>query len=392
MSLGKKTGFFTRRNIIIIIGIVVVAGVTIGAIFWMRSSNEYNNGVIVIMNDDDFTKKEYNIPGTGTEVDPYRIEDRIIETSRVYAIWIADTTKFFIIKNCTLTSFVGIYINSVAEDTCTITNNTILLGNGNSIGINIESSPYSNINRNNVKSSNRDDSGFGITVLDSSYTTISRNYCDNISYGIQCWGESSNIIISQNYCEKCVIGIMIDSEDWTYYGEYHDVEMSSQTVTNNTCFNNKIGIYFFKDISLSDITYNNCSFNTKTGINIYSCQSIEISYNFVGNNTEGIRLNLVDDSLIYNNQINLNDFYGLNITNSESNMIYYNNFYNNNYAGIIIDESQAFDSTAASNSWYSTSLDEGNFWSELVWSSGITYSLDGGTNIDPYPLEFPVVL
>ncbi|MBN1329040.1 MAG: right-handed parallel beta-helix repeat-containing protein [Candidatus Heimdallarchaeota archaeon] len=393
MVFRNKSGKLSRNMLILIIGIVVVGGITIGAIIWMRSSNDYSKGNIVILKDTDFTKEEYNIVGSGTELDPYRIENRVIDTERIYSIWIAGTTKHFIIKNCTLSAYVAIYINSATTGTSTITNNTILLRSNDNTGIAIDRTPYSIVNNNIIKSANRDNSGFGITIFESSYTTITNNYCENITYGIQCWSQSTNIVISQNTCIECIIGIMVDSENWQMYPDpFQIVYMTNQAVTNNTCLFNEIGIYFYKDISLSDITYNNCSFNSKAGINLYSCESLEVSNNFLGNNTEGLRLRLIDDSLIYYNQINKNTFYGINLTESEGNLIFQNNFINNNYAGILIDESQAFDSTISYNSWYSTSSDEGNYWSEVIWISGVTYSIDGGTNIDPYPLEFPIIL
>ncbi|HUT82831.1 MAG TPA: right-handed parallel beta-helix repeat-containing protein, partial [Candidatus Bathyarchaeia archaeon] len=246
MVFRNKSGKLSRRTLIIIVGAIIIGGTVIGIYLFSRfSSNDYSNGEIVILKDDDFTKEEYNLPGTGTEIDPYRIENRVIVTERFYCIWIAETTNHFVIKNCTLSSYVTIYINSVATGTCTIINNTLLLRSGDNTGIAIDQTPHSVVTMNIIKCANRDNSGYGITVFESSYASITNNYCENITYGIQCWSESTNIVISQNYCIECLIGIMIDSETWFLSGIEHDVYMSIQTITNNTCLYNEIGIYFY---------------------------------------------------------------------------------------------------------------------------------------------------
>ena len=84
---------------------------------WSNSNRDYYNGEIVIKNDDDFTKR-YNLPGSGTSNDPYLIKDLTIETTKMWAVAVFDTTKHFVIENCTLAAFHGcIYLNSIDQRT-----------------------------------------------------------------------------------------------------------------------------------------------------------------------------------------------------------------------------------------------------------------------------------
>ena len=84
---------------------------------------------IVILDDQDFNN--YSFIGTGTENDPYIIEGYRIISDESACISIRDTTKHFIIRNCSLgfhnesSNHEGIYISDIASNTAKISNNRI---------------------------------------------------------------------------------------------------------------------------------------------------------------------------------------------------------------------------------------------------------------------------
>ena len=79
---------------------------------------------ILINHDDNFT--DYGFFGSGTELEPYLIQDLNISTSEKKAISINDTSLYFTIQNCFLESTqYGIEIRNVADGTVKIIGNTI---------------------------------------------------------------------------------------------------------------------------------------------------------------------------------------------------------------------------------------------------------------------------
>jgi hypothetical protein len=87
-----------------------------------------------------------------------------------------------------------------------------------------------------------------------------------------------------------------------------------------------------------------------------------------------------------------NDGHAINIANCFNNTVWGNNFLYNNPNGTIVIATlfykQAFDDEI--NHWYNPVLTLGNYWSDLLWNATAIYPLDGGSNIDLHPLEFPV--
>ncbi|MHA1212594.1 MAG: hypothetical protein ACTSSH_09040, partial [Candidatus Heimdallarchaeota archaeon] len=169
MSFSRSgTPKISRKTIMIIIAVIVIGGSVLGTYFWFKSTRNYSQGVIVILKDDDFTKEfelsgnEFNLPGSGTEADPYRIENLVIDSTLTYCIWIAETTKYFVIENCSLSAYVCIFIDSVEADTCQITDNTFTINSDDNSAITIDESPGIYVADNTIVSKNRDNSGYGI--------------------------------------------------------------------------------------------------------------------------------------------------------------------------------------------------------------------------------------
>ncbi|NHJ87049.1 MAG: hypothetical protein FK734_16420 [Asgard group archaeon] len=387
----KISNLSTRTIVIAIVGIIIV-GSFIGFFVWSRNNREYNYGYIVVAEDKDFTKR-YNFPGAGTQADPYRIENLVINVETVYGILIYETTSHFVIRNCTVSGNAGIYIQNVADSTCRIENNTIKVL-ANSYGIGIDHVIDGKIINNYIYST-VSNAMIGINVFSSSYIEIKENIITSITHGIEIWGYSDFASITFNDCNNCDLGIFLDARDWFAYPQgYVDGHLEDITVSNNTCLNNNLGIYLLAELSDTTIIYNNCSLNNESGIESNGCTSINILANNLKNNTVGITLIETTETEVGYNQIENSSGYGVNATDCHYLFIHENNFINNNLEGQSIGEAQAYDnnpveSSEGENKWHDIGIMEGNYWNDLAWNPSATYTIDGANNVDLYPKEFP---
>jgi parallel beta-helix repeat protein len=169
---------------------------------------------IFIKNDNSFTSANGVTGGSGTQNDPYIIENLVIDASGADGIKIQNTTKCFIIRNCLVenggNSHSGIFLDNVV--------------NGR-----IESNTCSN-------------NDHGIHLVGSSNNTLTNNTCSNNDHGIHLMSSSSNIL-SNNTCLNNAHGI-------------HLMFSSGNILDNNACENNsQYGIYL-KSSSNNTITRN----------------------------------------------------------------------------------------------------------------------------------------
>ena len=148
---------------------------------------------ITITNDGDFIT--YGFPGLGTAEDPYLIENYNITTNSEIGIYIEDTTKYFVIRNCYIDAYRrGIDIENTALGTTSIINNTC----------------FNNLHE------------FGIKLYQASFATIISNTCINSRDGIQVH-TSSGVIIANNTCIN---------------NDYQGIKMEfsfNATIMNNHC-------------------------------------------------------------------------------------------------------------------------------------------------------------
>ena len=296
---------------------------------------------IDITSDDNFT--DYGFIGNGSETNPYVIEGYNITTIENDAIYIAGTTKYFVVRNCYVDAGnYGILINNVADDTATIINNTC------------------------------NNNGFtGIKIDLSGGSTVDDNTCNNnLNNGILI-SYSGSSIVDNNTCNN-------NSDDGIYL--YFS---GSSTVTDNTCNDNNNGIHLYYSGS-STVTDNTCNNNSNNGIYIESSGSETLEKNTCNNNWAGIVLADSDLCNITYNHLQTNTNYGIRIYSTcESTSIYSNNFIDNHQMGSYC---QAFDD-GTDNYWYNTATSKGNYWSD--WVSG-SYSIDGSASaVDLYPLGAP---
>ncbi|MHA1907802.1 MAG: right-handed parallel beta-helix repeat-containing protein [Candidatus Thorarchaeota archaeon] len=271
----------------------------------------YSEGFIHISNNTDFLT--YGFPGSGTELDPYRIENRTI-IGDSHCILIHDTDAFFIIRNCTLGSLttvsgVGIRFMNVTNgivENCTISqkhhgiyldqsryhsfiNNTISRGY---MGIELESSENITIIDNSIVDNVHPDlkynyltGGIGLTFTPN--CTIDGNFLRNNSrYGLYEY-SSHNMVVRNNVFEKCGIapqGLGI-------------------AVSNNTVNGKPLGHWYNQtNLVIDPDDYGQ--------VIVANCTKVEIRDGEVYDATVGILLFLVNNATVYNVTSGLNTLAG----------------------------------------------------------------------------------
>ncbi len=212
-------------------------------------------------------------PGTGTEEDPYVIEGYNITTTLYNrGIFISETTKYFVIRNCYIDSvFDGIHIDRIASGTATIINNTIY---DNSRGIYLYYALSSTVTNNNCT-----DNGSGILFEHSSGSTATNNTCNDNSKGIYLTSSSSSTVVNNTCSSNSLKGIYIKNSD-------------GSTVTNNNCSNNNEEGIYLEDSDQCVITYNLLQENNNYGVYLLpdgheSWGNLIHHNNFVDNNLGG---------------------------------------------------------------------------------------------------------
>ena len=321
---------------------------------------------IYIKGNDNFTIPDpVNGGGSGTENDPYIIENWVISSENAHGIWIENTTAYFVIRNCVVENggdpygYVGIYLYNVVNGRI---ENCISENNG--AGIVLENSS------NNILTNNTCENGlFGIDLMSSDNNTLSNNTCSNnqevaivlMGTGIHLGGSGNNIL-TNNTCENNLLGIELGGSD-------------NNTLSNNACGNNPYD-----------------------GIYLWYSDNNHISNNTCENNGEGIGLWEDSDNNTLSNNTCENNFFGIYLYYSNNNLIYHNNIVNN-------ENLQAYDD--GSNYWDNGYPSGGNYWSDYTGADenhgenqdvpegdGIgdtPYDILGDNNQDRYPLMNPSV-
>ncbi|MHA1399799.1 MAG: NosD domain-containing protein, partial [Candidatus Heimdallarchaeaceae archaeon] len=301
---------------------------------------------IIIASDSDFSI----FPGTGTPEDPYIIEGFNITTTSDYGIYIHDTTKYFIIRNCYVDAdSTGIYIYNIADGTAIIVNNTCM---NSKSGIILYYSDYITFINNTC--SNNDN--YGISLSSSANTTLTNNTCsNNNNYGICLW-YSDNVTLTNNMCmnnngdgislyisDNVILTDNIFLNNGLYVYGVLDTFLSC-TISNNYV-NGKLLGYFtnINDIIIDDPVYgqlfvinstnvtikNQVITNTSIGINvIYSQVATLINNTCMNNNYDGIYLRYSDYVTVTNNTCSNNNWDGISLSSSDNTILTDNTFIN----------------------------------------------------------------
>jgi len=305
---------------------------------------------IYIISNENFIPANGVVGGSGTENDPYTIENWALDASTAHGIWITNTTAYFIVRNCLVENGVDNY-NGIRLENVMNGGVESCISRNNFNGIHQKYSFYTSISYNTCEN-NHDD---GIHIRDSSYTSVSNNTCEsNNSDGIQV-SNSSCTSISHNTCDNNhASGIYLKSNS------YHN------TVDNNVCLGSNYGIH------LSDYCDNNV-----------------LSNNILGSNVFGVRLKGSSNNILRYN-ICENNSWGISLRfSSDNNTMHHNCLLFNT-------ENNAYDD--GTNAWDDGS--EGNRWSD--WQPPEHPDADGdgivdeprpimaGSNQDMYPIVFGV--
>ncbi len=339
-ELKKKT----RIILVITLSIILVVSIFTILFTTLRSKNPYvAHDPIIIWTDEDYNF--YNIPGEGTQDNPYVIENYNITTEHGYGVFISDTTKYITIRNCYFNAhYDGIHIENAAEKTILIENNICEYSQN---GISIVGSYYAAVINNTCNNNYQN----GISLHQSDYSTTTDNTCNN--------NENAGIISLRTYF--------------------------SSILNNNCTGNGDSGIYSNNGYNIT-VSNNYCGSND-FGISISNSEISQINGNIITRNLIGISLQVADNTTIRMNYFKENDQYAVEIiidesnpsANSSYNVIYHNSFIDNNPEGF----SQAY-CDFVNTFWYDITQMEGNFWSD--WISG-TYVIESPFLIeDLYPL------
>jgi parallel beta-helix repeat protein len=230
------------------------------------------HGPIEITNNSGFTKPDpVNGGGSGTENDPYIIENWDISANTTDGIYIDATTAHFIIRNCYVRTvwseygYSGIRFSYVINGI--LDNNTV---ENNSFGIELADSNNNLISGNIVEKNGR-----GIYFYFSANDLVSGNIVENNSDGIYIQ-DSDNNILSGNEVENNVhTAIYLDTSD-------------NNLIYNNLISGNEVeddgrsAIYF--DTSNNNRIENNTCENNYRGISLDSSDNIKMRNNILSNN------------------------------------------------------------------------------------------------------------
>ena len=297
---------------------------------------------IEIYSDQDFDE----FRGTGSKEDPFIIENFNITTNNDYGIYIISTTKCFIIRECYIdSSYIGIFIDGVAEGTVIIENNFCVNSEtANGIGIRVENTNNATILGNFC--------GFnylsGIAVLYSNNIIITNNICKNNGGEGLVLFVSNSSILENNLCTK------------NEGAGLATVVSHLCKVFNNSCTQNELGAIMVLSSNLT-ILYNKFTENFEYGMYFRECENNIVSYNYITKNED----------------------YGVMIDQySENNYVYYNNFITN---CLTEGHSQAKD-VCNNNFWFNSATEMGNYWSDNPELN--VYRIDGTEGIfDLFPSD-----
>lgn len=163
---------------------------------------------ILIYNNANFS--DYSLPGSGTELDPYRIENYNITTINTAGIVVRNTTDYFVIQNCYVDAwFTAIGITIVDPGTGEISGVTckqnklygIVIGETSQITV-----------KNCVVEDNIDVFGVGICLVDSFEITLTNNTCITNNYGLYLENTNSCDISYNTFAENLEYGAELSSD------------------------------------------------------------------------------------------------------------------------------------------------------------------------------------
>jgi len=342
-----------------------------------------------------------NATGTGTIIDPYIIEDLVIDATDTYCgMYLRGITDYVEIVNCTVLNVrdlyaldAGIriaYCEHVTVSNCTIQNANRATSIFESDTITVDDMQFDNatittgvyvLNSTNVVIGNLnatyggsmvsiDNSGTitvsggfmnhtdGIYVQDSTAVTIVNASFTNCTDGIHV--QASTGVVTASNATNGTRGFNIQSNDFNVtacivYNTTAGIVVAgnSSFVSNNTVYSNQDGIYICPSW-FTNVTYNNVFNNSQFAIYCDTVRECTISDNTVYNNTNSgmylihFRENVVSDNILYdeNNSIVL----GYSAIGFEpENNTFSGNYIHDSVIGILLDEMTEYTNITANS-------------------------------------------
>ena len=387
--------------------------------------------------------------GTGSYLDPYTLEDKVLNGSILdYGLWFEDFNNYTIINNCTFVNFTrlansaGYYaadnVSRITLHNCTFDGgiNGIILANDCSNQTFFDNTLI-NLTYSGIYLEKSWNNTFYQNTLINSYLRLRFPSDANILYSWYNISNTNTINGDPIYYLVNEVDMTINNAAQVFLVNCSKIEIKNVNITdapqaiflinssNNTIEQVKInnteeGIVLFKTCSdnvinsciISNITLKYpvcleryCDNNTITnnimtaktpfitqGMRIfYYCLNNNVSHNSISYFKDGLYLGgYSNNTIIYNNQIRNSTEYGIQIFASFNNTIYFNSIYDN------LQDLNYDEATYEGPNFFNVS-ERGNYWGDyLIQNPGAsnngiywneTYDVDVGNNkFDYYPL------
>ena len=254
---------------------------------------------IIITSDDNFS--DYGFLGTGTEANPYRIDDLHIQDIDAYGIYIKSVTMHFVITNCLIEDVsTGIHLYGISWNSCRVEHNIIT---GVDKGIHVYSVTNGTIFDNTIEADYT-----GIEIESAGYLAIINNtISDTIWQGIDIDNDAGTIITGNNFYNS---GITVGLFSKSFFDTF--------TIEDNFVNDKPLGFFRNQDdlvisaindygalilynchraaISNQDLSY--CTI----GVLAYECNSMTIYDCDFEHNYAGIEIDYSDDLYVHNSR------------------------------------------------------------------------------------------
>ncbi len=285
--------------------------------------------------------------GLGTEADPYIIENLDINAATYdAAIWIRNTDRYLVIKDCVLHDPTNYAIRFYNVQNVVLENNSC---NQTTFGIYLGACSNIVVNGNDCR-----ENDVGVYLDGSNEVAIRYNNCSGGQTGVYLT-ESSDNILNNNTCNDTFDGILVQSEsDWNVINGNICIRSQNSGITidfsaNNTVSNNTL-YACGTGIALIDAV-NNTLFRDNCSNGLSGSAAITLDYShynaLIENNCSynygGILLTLSDNNTVHANTCLDNEGNGIEVDSSNNNTVSDNHCNGYAYAGIII-KSGYFDS------------------------------------------------
>ncbi len=305
------------------------------------SLNVYQ-GIYLVASNGDYVKNNHlihNKAGIRLESSNSNVLDENMARSNSYGFLLQSTGENTISNNTLSSNNQGIYfINSSFS---TVTANLV---NGNSLqGIYLLTSHNNIIEYNQVLENKQ-----GLRLQSSNENIIDGNYLQKNSYGAFLLSSDNNSILT-NVAKDNEIGVGLSLSD------------INMLVDNEVRNSTSSGIYLDSS-GYNDIVSNQVAYN-KYGIRLYKSTYNTLQENGLIYNKYGYLAQLADNNMLKTNNVSLNQWYGIYLQSSGSNLVYNNMF--NNVKNVANDGSNTWNITKSAG----TNIAGGSYIGGNVWAS-----------------------